>query len=230
MATKYMGLKLPVPGVTKGPTWAEMINTVFQQIDRHDHTGGKGKFIPTSAISVGSDIDFTPSTTAYGIKNAKYFQFTDLATVGTPDAAGSLFNWKGDLWWQYSSTGTGTGTFVRITAYDQVYSTSCSLEPIHVTASAYIISAQEKISAIWVESAPTTITLPLADFAGNGRYYLIQDVKGDASTNNITVTPSTGDAIGTATAGASVTISTNYGYKWLMADTFYNRWLVLTEN
>ena len=62
-----------------------------------------------------------------------------------------------------------------------------------------------------------------------GRFYLIQDVGGNASTNGITITPSGTNIVGTATAGTSVTITTDWGYKWIMSDG-YTRWLILTEH
>lgn len=42
MATPDMGLDLPVPGVTTGPTWANKLNAALTTVDSHDHSSGKG--------------------------------------------------------------------------------------------------------------------------------------------------------------------------------------------
>jgi hypothetical protein len=231
MATKYMNLDLPVPGVTKGPDWAVMINDAFTAIDGHDHSSGKGQLVDSSYITINSNLDFTPSSTAYGIQNTQFCQLTDLYNTGTPDIAGALFNWRGDLWWQYNTTGVGTGTFTQITSYDQVISRGSHFEPIQIAGS-YEISPIEKISALFIATStnPHTITLPNIDYTPNGKYYLIQDTDGNANTNNITITPSALDTIQGLGVGASYTINTNYGCVWIVADWDTNFWFILTSN
>lgn len=228
--TKYMQLELPIPGVTPGPDWAMMINEVFWKIDQHDHSGpGMGRRIQSTSIIMGGDIDFGEDN-YFGINNLKYMHLSDISSnEGTPARAGALFNYRGDLWWQYNSTGGTSGAFCQITSYDEVVSVTSAFEPIHIYEPTYFISSMEKISAIFVTSQPTTITLPYAVNVGSGKYYLIQDRGGNASTNNITIAPQSTDSIGTSTAGTNATISTNYGHKWLIADGSNNRWLILTE-
>ena len=229
MATKFMNLDLPVPGVTKGPTWATMINDVFVAIDEHDHSSGKGKLIDSSYIDVTGAIDFGDVN---GVKNCKFFQFTDISsTAGVPGFPGALFNWKGDLWWQYDTTGgTGTGAFCQITNYDAVFSRSCSFEPLYINTATYVINYLEKVSGIFVTSQPTTITLPFAADPYTGRYYLFQDVAGNASTNNITITPQSTDTIGAGSAGVSHVINTDYGSLWIVNYTTGNSWIILNSN
>lgn len=229
--TKYMQLELPIPGVTPGPDWALMINEAFWKIDNHDHSGpGKGRRVLSSSIRISGDIDFGDDGEYNGINRAKYFQFLDIANSGgTPGTAGGLFCYKSDLWWQYNSTGGTAGTFCQLTSYSKPVTYTSGLEPIHISDSTYSIGALERISALFVTSQPTTIFLQSCDNAGSGRYYLIQDRGGNASTNNITITPSGTDSIGTGAGGANATISTNYGYKWLIADATNDRWLILTE-
>ena len=227
-----MQLELPIPGVTPGPDWALMINQAFYRIDSHDHKFGRGKLVPSTAIVFSGDVDMADGDNAYGISRAKYFSYTDLydTSQGVPGVAGSLFRYKGDLWYQYNSTGPGSGAFAQITSYNRVVSTTTGFEPINIESSSYLIGQLEKISALFVDSQPTTINLPFTGNVGNGRYYLIQDRTGTANSNNITITPESTDAIGTGTVGSSVTISTSYGYKWLIADATGDRWLILTEN
>ena len=231
MATKFMNLDLPVPGVTKGPDWAIKINDAFAAIDGHDHSSGKGQLVDSSYIVINSNLNFTPSSTAYGIENTKFCQLTDLYATGTPDAAGSLFNWKGDLWWQYNTTGVGTGTFVQITSYDQVVARGSHFEPIKISND-YEISPIEKISAVFVDTDSNTvaITLPPIDYTPDGKYYLIQDVPGNAATFNITITPNAVDTIQGLSIGASYTINTDYGCVWIAADFNTNFWFILTSN
>jgi len=40
--TPEMGLDLPVPGTTAGPTWANKLNTALTVVDGHDHSPGHG--------------------------------------------------------------------------------------------------------------------------------------------------------------------------------------------
>ena len=145
--TQFMNLSLPIPGVTRGPTWATLVNAAFQAIDGHDHTPGKGKFIPSSSIDIVGNMDFYNSSTSayYGVRNTRFIQLKDMSgfsflqTNAAPTAEGALFNWKGDLWWQYSVTGNlppnvigATGTFVQLTSYDNTWSQTCELEPLYI--------------------------------------------------------------------------------------------------
>ena len=236
--TQFMNLSLPIPGITKGPTWATLVNAAFQAIDQHDHSPGKGKFIPSSSIDILGNIDFGSS---YGLLNSRFVQLKDLSAIsfggtGGPAVEGGLFNWKGDLWWQYSLTGNTPpatigvqGTFVQLTSYTNPWSQTCALEPLYITGATYTIGYLEKVSYVLVTSQPTTITLPkISTLEYTAKFYLIQDKGGNASTNNITITPNAADSIGASTAGTSEVISTNYGYRWLISDGA-NRWLILTS-
>lgn len=227
LKTKYMQLDLPVPGVTKGPTWAEMLNTIFNKIDQHDHSSGNGAPLNFNDISVSGDI----SLNGYGVRNCSFLQLG--YSYNTPDKNNTLFNYKGDLYYQYNTTGVGTGAFCQITSYDTVFSRSCAFEPLYIssTSSPYFVDRLEKISAIFVDTSTGAVTINL-DYSsgyGNGKYFLIQDMTGNASTNNITVTPQSTDIIGTGTAGAVHTISTNYGYVWFTNYQTGNAFPILTS-
>lgn len=56
--TPYMGLLLPDPTVTPGPTYATEEVTAFTTIDSHNHTLGNGAPIPTLAIDIDNDLPF----------------------------------------------------------------------------------------------------------------------------------------------------------------------------
>jgi len=239
-ATKFMNLSLPIPGITKGPTWATLINTAFQTVDQHDHTPGKGKYISSTAITIAGDLEFDNYYGfTYGVNSAKFLQLKDISTYWggqTPGIDGALFNFKGDLWWQYSVSGnipTGLladiGTFTQLTSYSNSYSQTSSLEPIYISSATYEVGALEKVSYVLITSQPTTLTLPkISTLSSGGRYFLIQDHAGTANTNNITITPNAADSIGTGGAGVSHTINTNYGYIWIISDGT-SKWIQLTS-
>jgi len=236
ITTRFLNMELPIPNVTRGPDWAIMINQALWKIDSHDHSGlGQGKQIKLSNIIVDGTLDLQSDGSSYaygyGIDNSKYFNFANLQTsAGVPGVAGALFNWRGDLWWQYDTTGgTGTGTFVQLTSFNQPHCKTSNLEPIKVSTGGYTVTSIEKISAIFVDSQPTSITFDYVDYFGTGRFFLIQDHGGNASTNNIQLIPQSTDAFGTGTNGTAVTISTNYGYKWILADATNNKWIILAE-
>ena len=238
--TKFMNLSLPIPGITKGPTWATLINTAFQTIDQHDHTPGKGKYISSTAITIAGNLDFDDYYGySYGVSSAKFLQLKDTSTIWgnqTPGLDGALFNFKGDLWWQYSVSGNipanqiaNLGTFTQLTSYNNSYSQTSSLEPIYISTATYEIGAFEKVSYVLITSQPTTLTLPkISELSSGGRYLLIQDHAGTANVNNITITPNAADTIGTGTAGSSHVISTTYGYIWIISDGT-SKWIQLTS-
>ena len=59
VTTSNMGLILPDPLVTVGPTWATNLNTAITSVDEHDHTAGKGVQVPTAGINVNGDLTFS---------------------------------------------------------------------------------------------------------------------------------------------------------------------------
>lgn len=218
-----MNLKLPVVGRTIGPEWALMVNDALERIDQHDHASGSGKLVPITSIRVNADIDFTPSTTAYGVKNLRYARFTDLnaAGIAAPTAESVLFSWKNDLWWNHDS-GTGSGTPVQITqkgvlASKTTYFETFTLEDVHGT---WEIGNYERYAflAVHPRVGGTAITLPSASVSGAGKFFIIQDVAGTASGRTITISPESTDFIGSGTVGASVSVSTDYGHYWLTSD------------
>ena len=144
-----------------------------------------------------------------------------------------MFNFKGDLWWQYDTTGgTGYGAFAQITAHEEVFSYTSALVPSYVATTPFSIVATEKTSLVVVDTSTTAITLnlPYANGFNSGKLYLIQDATGNAAAQNITITPQSTDIIGTATAGTSYTISTNYGSVWLMSYFTGSVWVILNSN
>jgi hypothetical protein len=50
-----MGLITPVPSADIG-AWGTKLNTLFGQVDAHDHTAGKGVQVPTGGINIDADM------------------------------------------------------------------------------------------------------------------------------------------------------------------------------
>lgn len=56
--TPNMGMLLPVPTVTPGPTYASENNDAFEVVDSHDHSSGKGVPVPSDGININADLSF----------------------------------------------------------------------------------------------------------------------------------------------------------------------------
>jgi hypothetical protein len=55
--TPLMGLVVPTPGETAGPTWASEIVDAFDEVDAHDHTTGKGTKVPSAGLNINQDLE-----------------------------------------------------------------------------------------------------------------------------------------------------------------------------
>lgn len=74
-------------------------------------------------------------------------------------------------------------------------------------------------------AAATAVTLPTVSGAkDNGRTVVVKDGKGDAGTNNITITDPSAQTID---GGASLVISANYGKATLCYDGAGSKWNVI---
>src|ERR1700679_164924 len=94
--TPNMGLLLPIPTITPGPTYASEIDTAFDVVDAHDHTIGKGVPIPSNAININNDIPFNQ----YNITELNDLRFTSQSTVpSTPDDVNELAVVNGNLFY-----------------------------------------------------------------------------------------------------------------------------------
>tara|TARA_R100000664_G_C2756562_1_gene144490 strand:- start:1873 stop:2598 length:726 start_codon:yes stop_codon:yes gene_type:complete len=61
--------------------------------------------------------------------------------------------------------------------------------------SPYTAKVTDKILSCKTATGDITIRLPAANFAGDGKMYIIKDEDGSAATNNITILPAAGDTI-----------------------------------
>lgn len=208
--TPNMFLIVPTVSVTLGPTYATQINTVFDAIDVHDHTTGKGSRVPSAGILINTDLTFG-GYSAVQLKTTAYQSQGSALSSATTSAVYSVL---GDLYWN-----NGGGTAVKITnggALNTSLLVTTVLAP-YATSTDYTILPADIYGIIQVNSGsgPRTITLPSANAVSNGRYYVIADVTGNAAANNITIARAGADTIDGAT---SATIAVNYGTVELASD------------
>lgn len=57
-ASPNMGMTIPTPGVTPGPTYATNISNDLSIIDAHNHTAGNGVQVPTAGININAVLPF----------------------------------------------------------------------------------------------------------------------------------------------------------------------------
>lgn len=203
----YLNLTLPDVGSTLGPTWATTLNNAFIDLDDHDHST-QGKSIPSAALNINADVEFNDNS-ATELKGVTFQQQSSSSTVNRTLYADS----SNDLYYR-SSTGT-----VQITRNDVVFGGISHARLTSSTSTSLTIADSNTSSAfIMTASGARGITLPAVDDVGVGRFFMIKDGAGTASTANVTITPSGTQVIDGGTAGGAITISTNYGHVWLIGD------------
>lgn len=105
--TPNMGLLLPIPTVTLGPTYASENNDAFEVVDDHDHSFGKGVPVPSDGININADLTFNN----FNATNLRSTQFTNnLSPLSLPGDVTCVYVAMGDLWYNNQ-----LGQQVRIT-------------------------------------------------------------------------------------------------------------------
>ena len=213
--TTNMSLVLPTPGERLGPTWATDLNTALTLVDSHDHSSGKGIQINNAGITINADFDFQKSGTTYPAINMKHASF--IKQTGHPAVNNDVYVYGsgtvGDLWFRNNS-----GVNVQITSGTSVFvpttDDTANNFPIRVggavTVSHTIVgTASETVILVNTSTNACTINLPDTTSTGMtaGRFYVIKDISGNASVNNITVNRAGTDTIDGAT---SVTMRSNF--------------------
>ena len=201
----YLNLTLPDVGSTLGPTWATTLNDAFIDLDDHDHST-QGKSIPSAALNINADVefnDFTPKELKHATFNA---QDTTYIPVGMNR---SLYSKANDLYWYDGSND------IRLTRNGIIYNGS-SYNVYRSTTTTSNITASS-VYNMWAiaSTGSRTVNLPLAADAGGGRFYIIKEAVGDATT--ITINASGTDTIDGGTAGGSISISAGYGHAYLVS-------------
>jgi hypothetical protein len=80
--TPNMGLVKPDVLSTPAPTWASLLNAVFDAIDSHDHSSGEGVKITPSGMNISSDL----SIGSNNLTSIRTTRFTNLSSW-TPTAS-----------------------------------------------------------------------------------------------------------------------------------------------
>ena len=219
--TTNMSLVLPTPGERLGPTWATDLNTALTLIDAHDHSSGKGVQINNAGITINADFDFEKSGTTYPAINMKHASF--IKQTGHPGVNNDVYVYGsgtvGDLWFRNNS-----GVNVQITSGTTVFvpttDDTANNFPIRsggaVTVSHTIgPTSPETVILVNTSTNACTIDLPNTPALTAGRFYVIKDISGNASINNITINRADSATIDGAT---SQTINSNYGSMKLISD------------
>ena len=215
-------LDLPTVSVTLGPEWATKLNTALTKIDSHDHSTDKGVKITPSGLNINADLTIG----ANNLTNIKSSRYADNATtLVSPADVRSLYTVNGNLYFN-----NGAGTPVQITNGTVIPVSSDGISRAYESttmASNTVINPSDTFSYIDVDTTTSVqITLPSAAAVANGRFYVIKDTTGLASTNNITIALNGADTIdGTA---ASNVINANFGYRKLVSDGVSN-WAIVAE-
>jgi len=105
--TPNMNLDLPIPEVTTGPQYANMLVDALETIDNHDHSSGKGPRITPSGLNINANLSFADflATSVGGVR---------LTSLGSQPVGGSdlrqLYSYNGELYYRDSA-----GNAVKIT-------------------------------------------------------------------------------------------------------------------
>jgi hypothetical protein len=92
MTTPNMGLAEPTDHGSSD-VWGSLLNTIFDTIDAHDHTTGKGVKVPTAGLNINADLTFS---SAYAITNALALDMAPVAATGVTGYSSALFTNSSD--------------------------------------------------------------------------------------------------------------------------------------
>lgn len=111
-ATPNMGLIKPTENGDSG-VWASLLDAMFDLIDQHDHSTGKGvKVSMFNGVTVAADIPWSNGGTFYAIKDLKAIDFQPTTQASVSAFAGALFVDSSNNELSYRTTG---GSIIRFT-------------------------------------------------------------------------------------------------------------------
>lgn len=103
--TPNMGLVLPDPGSTIGPTWASLLNAALEAIDEHTHTSGSGVQVSVAGLLINANLPMND----YSLTEVGSVDLTNLS-VDLSSGTARLYAYNGELYYRDDD-----GTNVRIT-------------------------------------------------------------------------------------------------------------------
>lgn len=223
--TPNMALVLPVVGVQIDPTWAQnLITALTDRVDTHDHTPGNGVLVPTNGLIIDNDLQINHFN-LLTVKSVSLDNQLSSPPLALDNPARLLVAYGENLWWQINAS-----TAVQITSGGNLNTGAIATnvwEEVFTNTNASI-SPTDTFTYVMVDSTggAINIALPAAIGVTQGRYYVIKDVGGAASTNNITVTPNGVDTVdGVATTRL---ISLNFGSFFIVSNGL-NGWNIFRD-
>jgi len=90
MSTPNMGLTLPIDHASND-VWATILSSVFDAVDSHNHTTGRGVKVPTGGLDIDADLSFSPSGTPRAILDLKAIDFVPVASSTVTALVGAFF-------------------------------------------------------------------------------------------------------------------------------------------
>lgn len=205
----YLNLSLPDVGTTLGPTWATTLNDAFIDLDDHDHSA-QGKNIPSSGVNINANLDFNN----YAATEVKNIQFQGSAQTFSTEV-GLYVDGSNDLYYfdggsqQLLATSTDT-TAGGSTKYVRVTDASETVTIANNTGATFFSSTYAAGTG-----TDQTITLPDTSQIAAGRFFIIKDTIGNATTYDRIVD---GYSTQTIDGSATKTITVNYGYITVVSD------------
>lgn len=212
--TFYMNLSLPTPSVTLGPDWASMLNTALTTLDEHDHTTGKGKKIPFTALSITDDLDLVTNRLV-NVLSLKLSNLTAALTSSTD--FNSLQSVNNNLYYV-----NGAGIPVQITNGGTIMGTQSIVTSLgfeSVSEDVTILNSDTFVVVSVNTTNAVEVTLPPIGEVSKGRFYLIKDATGNALSKNITITP---DGTDTIEGASNLIVNFNYGSFYIASDGISN--------
>ena len=213
------GIVIPTPGEEPGEQYAVDISNGMLTLAHLTHTGEAnqdGYQIPAAGLNIDADV----SCQNNNLTNLRSIRLTEqsstLSGVGDLDC---VYDVNGNLFFN-----NGSGTPVQITAGAVLNSGSASGYVVTTTSINLTIPSNAIYNFVGVHSGASaiTITLPLAADVPDGYHYVIKDIDGYASTNNITIRTA-GDSMDGSTKAV---MTTNYQAAIFVGDGVSN-WGVL---
>lgn len=215
------------------------------QLQLTSEAGGTGTargllmILPNGAVTIGS------STTANTNKTGRFFiphyntseeagfvfggtitSTSYLLDIGGGSSSGNTIT-QGRLWAASNNT-TLTGT--QIATWDVsrfIHNSGINYKVTRISSATHNVTSNEHLLYVdYTVTGAVTINLPSFASTRDGQEYVIADTGGNASVNNITITPAGSNTIGLA---GSKVISTNGGSVTIKGDNSKTNWIITSN-